>query len=417
MITLENPLARRLFLHNHALSEGRVGAAKGADLAALIGRIGFVQVDSIATVERAHHMILWSRRQSYEPEALKALVETDKLLWEHWTHDASILPVEVFAHWKHRFARAETRMRENWQKWFRPGYENQLQTILDRIRDEGALKTSDVGQGEARSKSGWWDWHPSKTALEWLWRTGELSIARREGFHKVYDLTERVVPDAHRLAEVSAADSVDWAMQDALDHLGFGTSGELAGYYALASVDEARNWTRTALKAGLVEEVMVQGADGSARKALARPGLRDRALAVPDPVKGLRVLSPFDPALRDRKRAEFLFGFYYRIEVFVPEPKRVWGYYVFPVLEGDRLIGRLDAKAHRAEGVLRVRAFWPEAVLRLTAARLTRLEAEMARMAVFAGCERVDYLPGWQRETLGASAVGFAQDLAQITPE
>ena len=334
-------------------------------------------------------------------------------MWEHWTHDASILPIEVFAHWKHRFVRAETRMRENWQKWFRPGYEDQLQTILNRIRDEGALKTSDVGEDEARSKGGWWDWHPSKTALEWLWRTGELSIARREGFHKVYDLTERVVPDAHRLAEVSAADSVDWAMQDALDHLGFGTSGELAAYYALASVEEARGWTQGALKAGLVEEVLVQGADGSLRKSLARPGLRDRALAVPDPAKGLRVLSPFDPALRDRKRAEFLFGFYYRIEVFVPEPKRIWGYYVFPVLEADRLIGRLDAKAHRADGVLKVRAFWPEAGLRLTAARLTRLEAEMARMAVFAGCERVEYLPGWQRETLGMTA----QDLVQITPE
>lgn len=410
MITLENPLARRLFLHNHALSEGRVGSAKGADLAALIGRIGFVQVDSIATVERAHHMILWSRRQSYKPAALKALVETDKLLWEHWTHDASILPMAVFAHWKHRFVRSEARMRANWQKWFRPGYEAQLQTILSRIRDEGALKTSDVGEDEARSKGGWWDWHPSKTALEWLWRTGELSIARREGFHKVYDLTERVVPEAHRLAEVAAADSVDWAMQDALDHLGFGTLGELAGYYALASVEEAKVWAQAALKAGLVEAVLVQGADGVLRKALARPGLRDLALAVPEPAKGLRVLSPFDPALRDRKRAEFLFGFHYRIEVFVPEPKRIWGYYVFPVLEGYRLIGRLDAKAHRGEGVLRVRAFWPEAGLCLNAPRLARLEAEMARMAIFAGCERVEYLPDWQRETLG-------QIMAQITPD
>lgn len=405
MLTLENTLARRLFLHNHALGELPNGPAKGADLARLIDRIGFVQVDSIATVERAHHMILWSRRQSYRPDALKALVESDRALWEHWTHDASILPIAVFPHWKHRFARSEQRMRANWQKWFRPGFEDQFHTILTRIRDQGALKTADVGEDEERSKGGWWDWHPSKTALEWLWRTGELSIARRDGFHKVYDLTERVIPQALREVEHAVADSVDWAMQQALDHLGFGTQAELAAFYDLASVDEAKDWARAALKSGLVEEVMIEGADGGLRKSLARPGLTDLARSLPRPPARLRVLSPFDPVLRDRKRAEFLFGFYYRIEVFVPEPKRVWGYYVFPVLEGDRLIGRLDAKAHRSENTLRVRAFWPEQGLRPSAARTQRLEAEIDRLARFAGCEQVEYLPGWLRETL------------QITPQ
>lgn len=400
MITLDNTLARRLFLNLHALGEARTGPAHGAELAALVDRIGFVQLDSIATVERAHHMILFSRRQSYKPAALHALVERDRTHWEHWTHDASILPIEVFPHWRHRFARSEERMRSQWHKWFRPGYEAQLQSILSRIRDEGPLKTADLGEDEERSKGGWWDWHPSKTALEWLWRTGALSIARRENFHKVYDLTERVVPAALREAEVSVADSVDWAMQAALDRLGFGTAGELGGYYDLVTVQEARDWASRALATGLVQEVMIEGADRRLRKALARPGLLDRALALPEPPGSLRVLSPFDPALRDRARAEFLFGFYYRIEVFVPEPKRIWGYYVFPVLEGDRLVGRLDAKAHRAEGVLRVRAFWPEAGVRPSTARAGRLEAELARLARFAGCERVEYLPGWQRETL-----------------
>ena len=404
MITLDNTLARRLFLHLHALSGPRSGAAKGADLAGLVGRIGFVQVDSIATVERAHHMILWSRRRAYRPESLKSLVETDKSLWEHWTHDASILPIEVFPHWRHRFARSEARMRENWQKWFRPGFEEQFSAILARVRDQGALKTSDVGEGEERSKGGWWDWHPSKTALEWLWRTGALSIVRREGVHKVYDLTERVVPEPLRLAETTVAQTIDWAMQSALDRLGFGTGSELAGFYDLISVEESKAWVKSALQSGLVEEVQLQGADGAVRKSLARPGLYERALAAGEPGAGLRILCPFDPALRDRKRAEFLFGFYYRIEVFVPEPKRIFGYYVFPVLEAGRLIGRIDAKAYRAENTLRVRAFWPEARVPLGPRRLAKLEAEVARMARFAGCETVDYLPGWQRETLPITA-------------
>jgi uncharacterized protein YcaQ len=125
-----------------------------------------------------------------------------------------------------------------------------------------------------------------------------------------------------------------------------------------------------------------------------------QAEAAPDPCPRLRILSPFDPALRDRDRADFLFGFFYRIEVFVPEAKRRWGYYVCPVLQGDRLVGRIDAKAFRADGVLRVRAFWPEAGVRLTKARLAALEGELQRMAGFCGCARVDWLPGWSRETL-----------------
>ena len=114
----------------------------------------------------------------------------------------------------------------------------------------------------------------------------------------------------------------------------------------------------------------------------------------------MRILSPFDPALRDRARVEFLFGFQYRIEVFVPEPQRKYGYYVFPVLEGDRLVARIDVKAFKAESTLRIKAFWPEVGIRLTKARLTSLESELTRLARFTGCDHIAFLPGWQRETL-----------------
>jgi uncharacterized protein YcaQ len=134
---------------------------------------------------------------------------------------------------------------------------------------------------------------------------------------------------------------------------------------------------------------------------VARPDVLDAAAAAPAPPDRLRILSPFDPALRDRDRAEALFGFFYRIEVFVPEAKRQFGYYVFPVLAGDRLIGRLDAKAFRDEAVLRVRAFWPEARVRMGKGRLARLEAELDRLARFAGCDRVDYLADWLRPPAG----------------
>jgi uncharacterized protein len=399
---LPNATARRIFLDRHALAEAPTGPASGTGLAALIDRIGFVQVDSINTVARAHHMILWSRRQSYRPEALKLLLERDRALWEHWTHDASILPVALFPMWQLRFQRDADRLHANWKSWFRDGYEAQFDRILRRIEDHGPVKSADVSVGEARGKGGWWDWHPSKTALEWLWRTGQLAITARDGFHKVYDLTERVIPAVHRGTVPDRAIKVDWACGSALDHLGFGTSGEIAAYWNAVTPDEAKAWVRAALASDDVIEVDVTGAAGQPRRMVARPATLSETPS--EPTSRLRILSPFDPALRDRDRAEHLFGFRYRIEVFVPEPKRVYGYYVFPVMEGDRLVGRIDAKAFRDDGALRVKAFWPEPGVKLGTGRLAKLESELDRLARFADCDRVEFLPGWQRQTMALPA-------------
>ena len=398
---LPNATARRIFLHRHALGDAPIGPAKGADLAALITRIGFVQVDSITTVERAHHMILFARRQSYRPEHLKPLLETNRALFEHWTHDASILPVALFPHWQHRFARDTHRLRDNWKSWFRDGYEAKFDEILTRIATHGPVTSTDVGVGEARGKGGWWDWHPSKTALEWLWRTGQLSITRRDGFQKVYDLTERVIPDAHRRATPDIRETTNWACTSALDQLGFATATELAAHWNAVPIADARAWCQGERAAGRLIEIAVQNADGTLRPAFARPDILSEA--PPEPPTRVRILSPFDPALRDRARAERLFGFHYRIEVFVPEPKRIYGYYVFPILEGARIIGRIDMKSHRDQGVLKVRAVWPEHGTKLTPSRRARLDAELHRMARFSGCDRVEFLPGWQREPVAAA--------------
>jgi uncharacterized protein YcaQ len=390
---IPNDRARRLFLAHHALAEPPVGAAAGAALAGLVDRIGFVQVDSINTVARAHDMILWSRRQGFRPPALAGLVERERALWEHWTHDAAILPVALWPYRRHRFARDAARLEGNWRRWFREGYEAQFDTILNRIARDGPVTSAEVGAGEVRGRGGWWDWHPSKTALEWLWRTGHLAITRREGFRKVYDLTERVIPADVRAVEVEEAALVDWACASALERLGFATAREVQAYWNAITLEEVRGWLAAALRAGRVAEVEVAGATGLGKRCYALPGLA--GIVPPEPPPRLRVLSPFDPALRDRARAEFLFGFRYRIEVFVPEPKRVFGYYVFPLLEGARLVGRIDVK--RAGGVLAVWAVWPEPWVVWGKGRQAKLEAELDRLAGFTGCARVDWAEGWLR--------------------
>ncbi|MFN4155674.1 MAG: winged helix-turn-helix domain-containing protein [Paracoccaceae bacterium] len=395
---LPNATARHVFLRHHALTEPRHGPAKGPHLSALIDRIGFVQVDSITTVERAHHMILWARRHAYRPPALKPLLEQHRALFEHWTHDASILPVALFPQWKHRFARDTTRLHANWQRWFRDGYEAQFDTILNRIAQDGPVSSADVGIGEVRGKGGWWDWHPSKTALEWLWRTGKISVTRRDAFRKVYDLTENVIPAQYLNTDTSPEQHRDWACSSALANLGFADEMEIARYWHAVDKAAVQDWARHETATGRLIRITVEQADGSPRAALARPDLAARIAALPDTPTGLRILSPFDPALRDRARIERLFGFHYRIEVFVPEAKRQYGYYVFPVLEGTRLTGRIDAKADRTSATLRIRAFWPEPGLRLTKARTAKLARELDRLAAFSSCTTCDYAPGWQRE-------------------
>ena len=394
---LNNRDARRLFLDRHALAEQPTGPSRGNDLLDLIERLGFVQVDSINTVERAHHMILFARRQSYRPKNLKPLLERDRSLFEHWTHDASIIPCRFFPYWQLRFERSADRLRERWHNWHGEGFTEKFGDVLERVREQGAVTTSEVGEDEERSSGGWWEWHPSKTALEYLWRSGELSVCHRKGFFKAYDLTERVIPAEHREPQPSTEETIDWACNAALDRLGFATSGEVAAFWEAVTPAEAKIWCGEALRRGELIEIEVENADGSRpRRSFARPDVFECAADAPEPPGRVRILSPFDPALRDRKRAERLFGFHYRIEVFVPAAKRQYGYYVFPVLEGDRLVGRIDMK--RDDGVLRVAAYWPERKVRRSRSRLSRLETALERIARFAQCESVTFADDWERE-------------------
>lgn len=394
---IERAAARAMFLHHHGLGVMPSGPAKGQALADLIGGLGFVQVDSVNTFARAHDHILWSRRQSYRPASLRWLNDRARSVFEHWTHDASIIPVSAFPYWRLRFGRDRERLRGRWTSWHGGQFKSEIDAVLTHVREHGAVCTSDMGSTRVEKATGWWDWHPGKAALEYLWRSGDLSITRREGFRKFYDLTERVIPPEALNARVETEAIIDWACATALDRLGFATSGELAAFYALISPAEAKLWVKHALASGRVEEADVLGQDGKLRRVVLWPevlaGLSDIA---PIP-KRLRILSPFDPALRDRKRAERLFGFHYRIEIFVPEAQRKYGYYVFPVMEGDRMIGRIDMKADRGAGVLNVTGFWPEAGVQMGKARLARLEAELERAARFSGLERFILRDGWLR--------------------
>ncbi|MDB4187788.1 winged helix DNA-binding domain-containing protein [bacterium] len=397
---LSNTDARRIFLDRHALLETPKGAADSTSLLELIERLGFVQLDSINTVARAHDLILFARKPRYRSEDLKRLYEKDKGLFEHWTHDAAVIPLSYYPQWQMRRGRDAEKLNKQWRTSRRDGFAQELQAVLDHIRVEGASGSSDVGKGEKRGSGGWWDWHPSKTAMEYLWRSGTLHVVGREGFQKRYDLTKRVLdPEIWATDNVpSDAETIDWCCSGALDRLGFATPTEIAAFWAHTALKEAKEWCANALAQGTVAQIEIEGADGSVKQALARPELCRDPSVEQTASNRLRVMSPFDPALRDRKRAKFLFGFDYRIEVFVPEAKRIFGYYVFPLLQGERLVGRVDMKAFLGEDILRVRALWPEHDVRWGKGRQDAFEAELERIKNLAGVSKVQFEDSWLKE-------------------
>ncbi|MDX3925562.1 MAG: winged helix-turn-helix domain-containing protein [Shinella sp.] len=393
-ILLSNAEARRIFLARQGLSAPPGRMLGKAGLLRLIHDLGFVQVDSIATVERAHHQILFSRNQTYRREHLAELLERDGELFENWTHDASIIPSAFFRYWKHKFRREDQAIIERWRKWRGAGFEDAFEETYERIATSGAVMSREL-KAENHTSGGWWNWHPNKTALEYLWRTGKVAIARRENFQKVYDLAERVLPPHHFEPEVGHQEFVDWACRSAMERLGFATHGEIAAFWDLVTPEEAKAWVAEHREE--LQPVLIAPADGGKpRPSYAFSGFPANLGDIPEPPNRLRVLSPFDPLIRDRNRTERLFGFFYRIEVFVPEPKRQYGYYVFPLIEGDRLIGRIDMKADRRAGTLDVKRLWLEPGIRASAGRMARLEAELERLARFTGVERVAFQEGWR---------------------
>ncbi|MEO0754908.1 MAG: crosslink repair DNA glycosylase YcaQ family protein, partial [Pseudomonadota bacterium] len=222
-----------------------------------------------------------------------------------------------------------------------------------------------------------------------------LAVCHRRGFRKFYDLSERVIPGEVQNSRLDDEEIIDWALTAALARLGFATSGELAAFFDIVTPQVAKDWCAKALAAGLLVEADVEMSDGRLRRCFVTEETLDTVRSLPAPTNRVRLLSPFDPVLRDRVRTERLFGFHYRIEIFVPEAKRKYGYYVFPVLQGNRVIGRLDAR--RTNKALSIGAFWPEAGVRMGKARTSGLVSELERVCGLAGVKDVGFEADWIR--------------------
>ena len=383
-LRIENKIARQLWLESQGLSVSPKGTL---DLLGTIKKLGFVQLDSIQVVSRAHHHILCSRNQNYREPMLDILLANDRSVFEHFTHDASVIPMEFFPFWKRQFRRKKEQL--DHAKWFKglPD-QHERELIKNRIGRAGPLSTHAFDTKITGPKK-MWSRPPHKLALDYMWYAGELATSHRINFNKYYDLTERIFPESLRELDVPDQDQIDWLCYAALDRMGFGLPSEIQQYWEAVSVKEVNQWL-TSAEAG-VQKVEIETSEGQWIKGVALANIEDRLVSLTPATSRLRILNPFDPVIRDRKRLKRLFGFDYRVEMFVPAAKRIWGYYVFPILEGHQFVGRIEIKGDRKNSVLYVTNFWPENGITWQKSRYRKLSAELERMRKFIGVNRVEW--------------------------
>ncbi len=313
--------------------EGEFGAGR-AGLIKIVERLSYVQIDTISVVERAHHHTLWNRLKNYSPTLLNdALVSRD--LFEYWSHAAAYLPINDY-----RFSLPRKRAHQNGDEhWFNKDLK-QMKYVLERIRAEGELGAKDFDQPRRSSGHAWGGHKPAKIALEQLFMQGELMVSRRTNFHKVFDLTERVLPDSIDQSMPSDTDYFDHLVMRFLTANGIGTAPEIA---------YLRKGLKRKIQArcqSLVEDRRLVLLDVAGKTYFALPEF-EVALKKKLNRTTVKILSPFDNLLIQRQRMRDLFNFDYQIECYVTAKKRKYGYFVLPILCGDEFIGRMDAKIDR----------------------------------------------------------------------
>ncbi|MCX7021443.1 MAG: winged helix DNA-binding domain-containing protein [bacterium] len=380
--SLSESQARRLALKCQLL-DGDAGLPPGREGALnCVERLGYVQIDTVNVIERAHHHTLWTRLPDYRPEYLDALLALDRKIFEYWGHAMCYLPLADF-----RFYLGKMRSFPDWQSWQAPFVKKHaklMEEVYARIRAEGPLAARDFG-GTAKSK-GWWEWKPAKIALDLLFTQGRLMVDRREKFQRFYDLTERVLPDW-----------VDTTLPDEDERELFFTRRAIAAHGVVTLNDIRLHLRRSPKKRKYVDRLVEEGeavpvrVEGLDAELFA---LREMLDGMDDaPIEGLHLLSPFDNLVIQRDRVKRLFGFDYALECYKPPSQRVMGYFALPILRGEEFVGRVDAKADRQAKKLLVQGLWWEDGVRVGEELKRALRGKREELAAFNGCGEVVGLP------------------------
>ncbi|OLO04532.1 winged helix-turn-helix domain-containing protein [Salinicola socius] len=376
--------ARRLALKAQGFTSRSPDAVNRGHLKRLLDRLGVLQIDSVNALARSHYLPLFSRLGPYPTALLDELAwsrNRHRALFEYWGHEASLLPISLYPAMRWRMRRAQDGV-GIYKHLARFGQERRdvIDRVLASVHDHGPL-----GAGALNTREGpagpWWDWSDEKHALEWLFAAGEVTVARRRGFERLYDLPERVLPATIlNQAEPDLLEAHRQLLRQSASALGVATEKDLRDYYRLTPQD-TRAALQTLIEDGTLTPVSVE--------SWRQPAYVVGEPRIPRQIEASALLSPFDSLIWYRERTERLFDFRYRLEFYVPPAKRVYGYYVMPFLHGDRLVARLDLRARRVEGELTVLAVHPEPDITLDAPALKALTEQLEALARWLGLPRI----------------------------
>ncbi|MBD2836441.1 YcaQ family DNA glycosylase [Pseudomonas sp. JM0905a] len=354
-LTLSLPEARRLALAAQGFARAPRAAVRHRQLLAQLDALGVVQIDSVNALVRSHYLPAFSRLGNYDRALLDDLAwgkPRRRALFEYWGHEASLLPLDLYPLMRWRMRRAANGQ-GIYQQLARFGFEQQevIQRVLQAVREQGPLGAGALSTREERAGP-WWDWSAEKHAMEWLFAAGEVTVAGRRGFERLYDLPERVIPaDILNQPDMPEADAQRQLLLRAAQALGVATERDLRDYYRLDTGDSQARLAEL-VEEGALQQVQVDGWKQPAY-CLGEP-------KAPRKVRASALLSPFDSLIWERARTERLFDFRYRLEIYTPQHKRQYGYYVLPFLHDERLAARVDLRAERAQDRLAVHALHEE---------------------------------------------------------
>ncbi len=373
--------ARRIALASQGFDRPRpTGKVNANHLRRAVRQLGLVQIDYVNVLTPAHYLVLFSRLGSYEKSLFDDLIYRRREFTEQWAHEASILPMESWPLLRHRM---ETHRARPWGfESFMKERGDYVDRVLDEVRSRGPIGAEDLQAPEGMSTRlpGTWVGTVTRAVLEALFGRGALAVAeRRPNFSRTYDLAERVIPTEHHSRKVAREEAQRELLRLAARSHGVGTAGDLADYYRMP-IREARQRISELVEAGEMCEARVEG--------WREPAYVHHEARAPRRIEASALLSPFDPVVWNRPRASRLFGFDYRIEIYTPQEKRRWGYYVLPFLLGERLAARVDLKADRAARRLMAPAAYIEPGAD-PGEVADALAAELLRMAAWLGLDSV----------------------------
>lgn len=385
VLHLSLPAARALHLAAQGMLAPVRRRATRDDVLAAIRRMGVLQIDTIHVVARSPYLVLFSRLGAYDPTWLDALLAEGRL-FEYWAHEACFVPIEDYGLYRHRMIDPGSMGWKYSARWMSE-HREQVEALLAHIREHGPVRSADFKRTDGKA-NGWWEWKPEKRSLEVLFTAGRLMIARRHNFHRVYDLTERVLPGWDDTQMPSLADTRRSLLLKAVQALGVARAAWIGDYFRTAKSRPDPD-PESLVEQGALIKAQVEGWSAPAYIHPAHAGLAQAAADGALKPTLTTLLSPFDPVVWDRKRALELFNFDYRLECYTPEAKRVYGYFTLPILHRGALVGRLDAKAHRAERVFEVKVLYLEPGVRMTQRLVDDIAAALARCAAWHSCDRV----------------------------